>query len=371
MTLGRLHDLLQQPLGRNVLHENLELGIAGLGHAQLLRHLPHQREYPGELVLREQVDLEVQIRTPLGGRRHAILRNQDERGEKDESGPPIRGDRQRGTTHSPSMKIGFSSCIVALVAACSRAEPPLRVGATHTLEQSGALAVLDSSWSGARLSVIVGPSGQMLRAGANGDLDIVITHAPTLERRLLVEPGGAALRCPLFASRFAIVGPAADPARVRSAPTAADAFRRIVASGAPFVSRGDSSGTHVRELALWRAAGVDPGAVSRRIESGADQATTLRLAEARDAYALADLPTLLRQRDVILALLFETDTMLVNPYTLYVVRKPRPHPAAAVFVRWAVRTWRPALAALRLPDGSPAFEPAVTACSAPLDSVMP
>jgi tungstate transport system substrate-binding protein len=263
------------------------------------------------------------------------------------------------------------ACLAAALAACGRGEPPLEIGATHTLEQSGALAVLDSLWTGPRMAVIVGPSGQILRAAANGDLDIVITHAPTLERRLLIEPGGASTRCPLFASRFAIVGPADDPARVRSAPGAADAFRRIATTGAPFVSRGDSSGTHIRELALWRAAGVDPNTQSRRIESGADQATTLRLAEARDAYALADLPTLIRQRDRTITLLFETDTMLVNPYTLYVVRKPRPHPAAAVFVRWAVRTWRPALGTLRLPDGSAAFEPAAAACSAPFDSVMP
>src|SRR5439155_12698986 len=96
--------------------------------------------------------------------------------------------------------------------------------------------------------------------------------------------------CPLAASRFAVAGPAAAPAGVAPAATAAEAFRRIAAAGGPFVSRGDSSGTHVKELGLWRAAGVTP-APRWYLESGADQAATLHLADERRAYALADLPT--------------------------------------------------------------------------------
>ena len=145
-----------------------------------------------------------------------------------------------------------------MVIACQPAPAPLRLGTTYTVQQSGALAVLESLWTGPRFTTVVAPSGQILRAAANGDLDVVITHAPALERRLLVAPGLAVLRCPLVASRFAIVGPAADPARVAAVPSAAAAFRRIAAVGAPFVSRGDSSGTHVKELALWQAAGVTP-----------------------------------------------------------------------------------------------------------------
>src|SRR5437867_1248184 len=154
-------------------------------------------------------------------------------------------------------------CLLAV--ACRSAPPPLRLGTTYTVQQSGALAVLESLWTGpsGRLATVVGPSGQILRAAANGDLDVVITHAPSLEQRLLVQPGRALLRCPLVASRFAIVGPAADPARVAGAPTAAEALRRIARVGGPFVSRGDSSGTHVKELALWQAAGVQPAAARR------------------------------------------------------------------------------------------------------------
>src|SRR5256886_9024108 len=148
--------------------------------------------------------------------------------------------------------------VCMLLAACRPGPPPLRLGTTYTVQQSGVLAVLESLWTGPRFTTVVAPSGQILRAAASGDLDVVITHAPALEQRLLVAPGLAALRCPLVASRFAIVGPAADPARVAAAPSAAAAFRRIAAAGALFASRGGSSGTHVNELALWQAARGTP-----------------------------------------------------------------------------------------------------------------
>src|SRR5690348_3820603 len=104
------------------------------------------------------------------------------------------------------------AAVFLMAAAACRAGPaPLRLGTTYTVQQSGALAVLESLWRGpAPLTTVVAPSGQILRAAANGDVDVVITHAPALEQRLLVGPGHALLRCPLAASRFAVVGPAAD-----------------------------------------------------------------------------------------------------------------------------------------------------------------
>ena len=255
--------------------------------------------------------------------------------------------------------------LVLLVAtACHAGPPPLRLGTTYTVQQSGALAVLESLWTGPRLATVVAPSGQILRAAANGDLDVVITHAPALEERLLVAPGHALLRCPLAASRFAVVGPADDPAHVATAVTAVDALRRIAAAGWPFVSRGDSSGTNVKERALWRAAGVTP-APPWYLESGADQVTTLHLADERRAYALADLPTYARLTGLGSRVLFAADTALTNPYTLYLVRRPAAHPAARSFVDWAVAAGREAILALHLADGTPAFVSRVGDCAAP------
>src|SRR3989454_3610538 len=89
------------------------------------------------------------------------------------------------------------AAVLLMAAACRAGPAPLRLGTTYTVQQSGALAVLESLWTRpAPLTTVVAPSGQILRAAANGDLDVVITHAPALEQRLLVGPGHALLRCP-------------------------------------------------------------------------------------------------------------------------------------------------------------------------------
>ncbi len=252
--------------------------------------------------------------------------------------------------------------ICALLAGCTSAERPLRLGTTYTVEQSGALALLDSLTTPAPVAVVVGPSGQILAAAARGDFDVVLTHAPSLERRLLVTAGHARRICPFVTSRFAVVGPSGDAAGVGQARSASEAFGRIARARATFVSRGDSSGTHVKELELWRAAGTTlPPDRPRYLESGGDQATTLHLADERgNAYALVDLPTFARLQGLRLRVLFTADTALVNRYTLYVIQSATaaPHPAADGFASWALVTWRPRVLALRLPppNGGPAFE---------------
>lgn len=238
----------------------------------------------------------------------------------------------------------------------------MRLGTTTTVEQSGVLAVLDSLQPPAKVAVVIGGSGQILRSAAAGDLDVVITHAPSLEDRLLVAPGHASLQCPFVASSFALVGPPADPAHIAGAASAVEALRRIAAARATFVSRGDSSGTHVKELALWASAGVTPPPSPRGrpwyLETGADQAATLRVADERHGYALVDLPTFAKLKGVELRVLVAGDTALRNPYTLYVVRTPTAHPAAAAFATWAITEWRARLLTL-------SFQPLAGSCTAP------
>jgi tungstate transport system substrate-binding protein len=263
-------------------------------------------------------------------------------------------------------------------AACTRGThaSALRLGTTTTVEQSGALRLLDSLHPPMPVRVVVAASGTILRSAAAGDLDVVITHAPTLEQRLLIDPGHAALRCPFVASAFAIVGPQADPAQVRSATTAADAFRRIAAARAPFVSRADSSGTHVKELAVWKLTGVSPTGAkdSWYVEAGGDQSATLRIADERSAYALADLPTFTRLTSVDLKVLFTADTVLGNPYTLYVIRSASDDSGgegATRFSQWALQEWRTQLLAERLPGGMAAFQQSPGECSVPPPSPSP
>jgi tungstate transport system substrate-binding protein len=248
-------------------------------------------------------------------------------------------------------------CIAA--AACG--SPPTRLGTTFSLEQSGALIGIDTAWDGARFVTIVGPSGQILRSAAAGDLDVVVTHAPSLERRLVAAPGHAALTCPLFASRFAILGPRGsrrDPwTHLGGRGDASHRGRRAV-----FVSRSDSSGTHEKELELWRLAGVDPGPTLWYVESGASQAGNLLQASNWRAYTISDLPTfaLLRDRradalDLEVLVAPPGDTALTNPYTLYLTAPPERRERARALADWLATTWRERVLALRLPDGTAAF----------------
>jgi tungstate transport system substrate-binding protein len=257
-----------------------------------------------------------------------------------------------------------ATIILPAALACGRqpAARPLRLGTTTTVQQSGMLALAESLWTGAGLSPVIGPSGQMLQAAAQGDLDVVLTHAPALEAKLLAGVSGLE-RCPFVISRFVIVGPPEDPARIAAAPTAAAAMQRIAQHTASFVSRGDSSGTHERELALWRAAGIVPAGHPWYIESGADQTTTLHIADERRAYALADLPTFGRISGIALRPLFSADSALINRYTLYLIPSDPPQTAARGFIPWALDTWRAQVLALRLSDGSPAFLTAPGGCA--------
>lgn len=263
-----------------------------------------------------------------------------------------------------SLRLEVGALICAALAACTSApaERPLRLGTTFTVQQSGALALLDSLTPPDSLATVIAASGQILQSAARGDLGAVITHAPSLEERLLVEPGHVVERCPFVASRFAVVGPATDPAGIAHATSAADALARIARAGAKFISRGDSSGTHVKELALWRAAGIAPQGKPWYVETGADQATALHVADERAGYALADLPTLARTPGLELRILFDKDTALTNPYTLYVVRGPDSVRAAA-FAAWAMTAWRDRLLQVKLPDGSAAFVTRPGACT--------
>lgn len=256
-----------------------------------------------------------------------------------------------------------SAVLVLTTLSCHRAPAtrPIRFGTTTTVQQSGMLALAESLWTGAPLTTIIGPSGQILHSAAQGDVDVVLTHAPALEAKLLAGTNGL-VRCPFVTSRFAIVGPPDDPAQVATAHTAAEAMQRIANRSSRFVSRGDSSGTHERELAQWRVAGIVPRGHSWYIESGADQTTTLRIADERGAYALADLPTFGRIQGLALHRLFDADSALVNRYTFYLVPSQPAYPAARSFLDWALDTWRARVLALRLSDGTPAFEPAVGAC---------
>ena len=175
--------------------------------------------------------------------------------------------------------------------------------------------------TGIRVKVIAVGTGAALRMAGEGNADAVLVHAPEAEA-VYVASGDLVGGRLVMANDFVIVGPPADPARAAAAPDLPAAVAAIAARGR-FVSRGDDSGTHQRELALWQAAGVDPRAVARE-ETGQGMGATLAIASERRAYTLADRGTWLALRDTLdLAVLVEGGAELRNVYRVHVVNPAR------------------------------------------------
>ena len=184
--------------------------------------------------------------------------------------------------------------------------------------------------TGYRVTVIAVGSGQALEMGRRGDADLVLAHAPEAERAL-TDSGYFVRRRLVMHNAFLIVGPPDDPAGVRGLRDAVTAFERIAGHQAPFVSRGDRSGTHQRELSLWQGAHITPPPPSGwYIEGGLGMGATLLLASEKNAYTLTDDATYLTWRDkVTLVPLVEGDSLLYNVYHVLEVN-PRNAPRVNV-----------------------------------------
>ena len=184
--------------------------------------------------------------------------------------------------------------------------------------------------TGYRVKVIAVGSGQALAMGRRGDADVVLSHAPEAER-LLVDSGYFVRRRLVMHNEFLIVGPATDGAGLHGLTDAVAAFRKIAAGSTPFVSRGDQSGTHQRELALWKRAGLpSPPQGAWYVESGQGMGATLQLADEKRAYTLTDRATYLAWRAKLqLVALVEGDSLFYNAYH---VLELNPHNAVRINV---------------------------------------
>ena len=165
------------------------------------------------------------------------------------------------------------------------------------------------------VKVIAVGSGQALEMGRRGDADVVLSHAPEAERTL-TDSGYFLRRRLVMHNDFLLIGPSGDPTGLRGLTDPVAAFQRLVAGRAPFVSRGDQSGTHKLEQQLWRRAGLAPPASgSWYVESGQGMAATLQMADQKRGYTLTDRATYLAWRDKIrLVPMVEGDSLLYNVY---------------------------------------------------------
>jgi len=203
---------------------------------------------------------------------------------------------------------------------------------TTSTQDSGLLDVLVPMFeqaTGYSVKTISVGTGQALTLAARGEADVTLAHAPALEKKYVAE-GKMLNRRLVMYNDFVVIGPAEDPARVKGLP-AAEALRRIAATAARFVSRGDKSGTHLLEQALWKHAGIEPKP-PWYIESGQGMAQTLGIANDRRAYTLTDRGTyLVFQKRVDLPVLVEKDRPLLNIYAVMEVNPangPRVNAAA-------------------------------------------
>ncbi len=207
-------------------------------------------------------------------------------------------------------------------------EEILRLATTTSTENSGLLKLINRAFykkTGIRVQVVAVGSGAALRLARNGDVDLVLVHAPMAEERF-VAYGYGINRLPVMHNDFVIVGPTDDPAGVRRAKTALEAFRSIAAHKAIFLSRGDESGTHNKEKLLWARAGIEPRG-EWYLSVGQGMAATLRMAMEKRGYTLTDRGTYLALQEKLsgLEILFEGDPKLYNPYHV-IVTNPRRHP---------------------------------------------
>jgi tungstate transport system substrate-binding protein len=224
----------------------------------------------------------------------------------------------------------FVNAAWAWVALAAAALAPGRPGATQaasgavilstttSTQDSGLLDVLVPLFertAGYTLKTISVGTGQALALAARGEADVTLAHAPALERKYLAEGKFLNRRLVMY-NDFVIVGPADDPAGARAAPGVVEAFKRIATHESRFLSRGDQSGTHNLEQALWKRAGVAPRG-AWYVESGQGMGATLGIANERAAYTLSDRATYLAFRKRLrLVPLLEGDQLLLNIYAV-------------------------------------------------------
>ncbi len=236
--------------------------------------------------------------------------------------------------------------VAALAAAPAGAQDKsIVVASTTSTRDSGLfdhILPLFKAANGIDVKVVALGTGQALDTGRRGDADVVLVHARAQEEKFVAE-GFGVKRFPVMYNDFVLVGPESDPARIKGMTDVAEALRTIKAKAAPFISRGDRSGTHIAELDLWQAAAIDIGKEKGGWykEIGQGMGAALNMASAADAYVLADRGTWLSFKNRgDLAILVAGDKRLFNQYGVTLVN-PQKHPQVKkelgqAFIDWLV-----------------------------------
>lgn len=218
---------------------------------------------------------------------------------------------------------------VGFIAVRSYAKPggTLNLATTTSTQDSGLLDVLIPAFekaTGMTVKTLALGTGQAIATGRKGDADVLLVHARALEDQFIADGQGIDRKDVMY-NDFVIVGPSADPAGIKGSK-AVDALTKISTSQATFISRGDKSGTNVKELEIWAKAGIKP-AGSWYMSAGAGMGDVLRMASEKTAYTITDRATYLNLKGTLkdLPILVEGDEILYNPYGVIAVN-PKAHP---------------------------------------------
>ena len=247
------------------------------------------------------------------------------------------------------MKKSLLSALNILVVICLLTAPALAAGknlilATTTSTQDSGLLdqllPLFEKQSGYFVKTIAVGSGQAMAMGEKGEADVLLVHSPDAEKKFMEKGAGSSRRLVMH-NDFVLIGPAGDPAGIRTAKTSAEAFKKISQSGALFLSRGDNSGTHAKEKGLWKAAAIAPDGQKWYQQTGLGMGQTLHIAAEKKGYTLTDRATYLAlKKGLGLAILVEGDARLLNIYHVIEVNPakwPRVNaPAAKAFADFIV-----------------------------------
>ena len=223
------------------------------------------------------------------------------------------------------LKTGFAAVMIGMVFLLSAASPTPAAGpqknvilaTTTSTQDSGLLDVLVLQFekkTGYFVKTIAVGSGQAMTLGQRGEADVMLVHSPDEEKKFIAE-GYGVNRLIVMHNDFVVVGSSADPAAIKKAKSTPDAFRKMAAAGALFLSRGDNSGTHSKEKGILKAAGINPEGQEWYQQTGLGMGQTLNVAAEKKGYTLADRGTWLAlQKNLGLPILIQGDPILLNIY---------------------------------------------------------
>jgi tungstate transport system substrate-binding protein len=254
-----------------------------------------------------------------------------------------------------------------LVGTTAFAETRIRMASTTSTQNSGLfeyLLPLFEKKTGIKIDVVAVGTGAAIEIGKRGDADVVFVHAREQELKA-VDEGFFVNRHDVMYNDFVVIGPSDDPAKIRGIKSAADAFKKISESGSSFVSRGDKSGTHTKELSLWKKAGIEPAGKKWYLEVGQGMEKTQRIADEKLAYTLTDRGTWLATKDkdkLDMVVVLEGDPALFNQYGVMAANpeksKTVKYKEAMEFVNWIIsKEGQGAIAAFKDKNGNPLFIP--------------